>query len=280
MRTIDKEQFVSAIKTLLIQSNYYLPEDFLEAIRQAIQVEKSTLARDVLLKILENAEIASITKLPLCQDTGIPQFFIEISKNLCFNFNIEKTIQQVISEIYDTEYLRRSCVADPLIRQPNIHWGSVYISYTNNEDVNKCKISVLLRGGGSENTIITKTFLPTTELQEIVNFTVEKTIQLLPYTCPPAVVGIGIGGTVEQSLMIAKKSLLRNIGERNKHTFYAELEKQIKQLINQSGIGPLGLGGVTSVIDVFIEVLPTHIAILPVSIVLQCHSYRKHTVFV
>lgn len=279
MREISKEKFVSAIKELIIHASYFLPTDFLESLREAIKIEQNELAKDVLLKILDNAEIASIAKLPLCQDTGIPQFFIETNKNLYFNFDVEKTIQETVAEVYNNEKFRKSCVADPLIRQPVIHWGNACISYNDNQN-EKCKISVLIRGGGCENTVALSTFLPTTDLQEIVSFVVNKSVELIPYSCPPVIVGVGIGGTVEQCMLLAKKSLLRNIGERNKHTIYAELEKQIKQRINQTGIGPLGLGGVVSTIDVFIETQPTHIATLCVGIVLQCHSYRKHTVII
>ncbi|MCS7151396.1 MAG: fumarate hydratase [Endomicrobia bacterium] len=279
MREITKEQFVSAIRTLLVHANYFLPEDFLQAIKTAIETEVNLVAKDVLLKILNNAEISSITKLPLCQDTGIPQFFVDIGKDVCLNFDINATVQNITAEVYENEKLRCSCVVDPLKRTGKLHFGSVYIQCLNKDELDRrCKISVLIRGGGSENTSVFTNFLPTTNKEEIITYITETIIKLLPYTCPPVIVGIGVGGVIEESMILAKKSLLRTIGIRNKDLFYAEIEKQIKDAVNNSGIGPLGLGGKTSVLDVFIEAAPTHIATLPVSIVLQCHSYRKHTV--
>lgn len=277
MKKITKDEFVSVIKGLILQANYFLPEDFLKSIKTAIENETDELAKDVLIKILNNAEVASKTKLPLCQDTGIPEFFIQIGKDVCFDFNPTRVIQETVEQVYNEEKFRCSCVLDPVRRIGSVHYSNVYIEYTDEID-SKCKVSVLIRGGGSENTSVVTSLLPTTDVQEIVSYITTTVTKLLPYTCPPAVVGIGIGGTIEESVILAKKSLLRKMSTRNKNYFYAELENQIKLQLNNSGIGPLGLGGKTSVIDVFIETSPTHIATLPVSIVLQCHSYRRHTV--
>lgn len=278
MRNIFKEEFVSSIKNLLFQTHYFLPEDVLQEIKNCVILETNDLSKDVLYKILENAKIASVTKLPLCQDTGIPQFFLKIGKNVYFDFNPEEVIKEVSIQVYEEEKLRRSCVLDPVARKPLLHCITSYIEYYDEEE--KCEIAVLIRGGGSENTSYTTTFLPTMDLTQIVEKIIEVILQMLPYTCPPAVVGIGIGGSVEQSMILAKKSLLRKIGQRNKNTVYSEVEKQIKKQINFSNIGPLGLGGKTSILDVFIETAPTHIATLPVSITLQCHSYRRGIIII
>ncbi len=278
MRRITKEEFVKAVKNLLIQTHYFLPEDVLESIKNSICEEKSEIAKDVLYKILENAHIASITGLPLCQDTGIPQFFLKVGKNLCFNFDLYTALDEVVQEVYEEENLRKSCVEDPLRRNRQRHCFTLYIEHTDEEE--KCKIYILIRGGGSENTFATTTFLPTTDFSEIIYWIIGVVVKMLPYTCPPAVVGIGIGGSAEQSIILAKKSFLRKINERNKDYFYSELEKQIKERINNSAIGPLGLGGQTSILDVFIETSPTHIATLPVSVVLQCHSYRRGVIVI
>lgn len=277
MRKITEEEFVSAVKDLIIRANYFLPEDFLRGIKAAIESETDELAKDVLVKILNNARIASVTKLPLCQDTGIPQFFIEVAKDVCFDFNLTSVLQKTVKQVYEEERLRCSCIEDPILRKNGIHYSNVYVEYTDGLN-EKCRMSILIRGGGSENTTSCTSLLPTISVSEILSYITSTVLKLLPYTCPPVIVGVGIGGTIDESLLLAKKSLLRQIFSRNKNHFYSELEKQVKTQINNSGIGPLGLGGKTSVIDVFIETSPTHIATLPISIVLQCHSYRRHTV--
>ncbi len=277
MRVIEKEKFFSEVKNLLIQTHYYLPEDVLEAIKNAISLENNEVAKDVLKKILDNATVASKTKLPLCQDTGIPQFFINIGNKVMLNFSVEQTINEIVQEVYETEKFRKSSVEDPILRSFVKHYSTVYLE-NNLGDTSEVEISVLIRGGGTENTVFNTTLLPTVELKEIIDTVYNAGVKLLPYSCPPAVVGVGLGGTVEQSIIIAKKSLLRKINQRNKNVFYSEMEIQLKQKFNFSNIGPLGLGGKTTVLDVFIETLPVHIACLPVSVVLQCHSFRRNTI--
>lgn len=279
MREIKKEEFIVAIKNLLIQCHYFLPEDLLQFIKDAIREEKDQVSKDVLLKILDNAEFSSVSCLPLCQDTGFPQFFVNIGRRIYFDFNLEETIMSTVSQLYEEEKLRKSCVSDPLRRNKNVHWSTIYIEHNYIEE-EKCEISILIRGGGSENMTNTTLFLPTTDISQIYNNLVNTVLKMLPYTCPPVIVGIGIGGSVEQSMILAKKSLLREIGTRNLDTFYADIEIKLKDTLNQSNIGPLGLGGSFSVFDVFVETAPTHIATLPISITLQCHSYRKGKVVI
>ncbi|MFQ3676068.1 MAG: fumarate hydratase [Endomicrobiia bacterium] len=272
IRTISLELFSNTLKSLLIETQYFLPQDVLESIQEFYVNETDTISRDVLNNILQNAKISSVTKLPLCQDTGIPQIFLEIGLQVCFDFDVNKTVAETVKNVYNDEKLRKSCVSDPLVRNTNVH---CYSLYSETVDGDKLKISVLIRGGGSENMTTLTTLLPGTTADEIKNFVVDNVIKMLPYTCPPVIVGVGIGGTVDQSMILAKKSLFRDIGKRNKIKFYATMEEMIKQNVNINGCGALGLGGRTSVLDVFVETSPTHIATLPVSIVLQCHSIRR-----
>lgn len=273
MRVVEIEEFAKVIKELLFQSHYFLPEDVISAIRESIKIENG-IAKESLLNILKNAEIASLTKLPLCQDTGIPQFFLNIGKGVCFNFNLKEAIGEVVNEFYQQEKLRKSSVEDPLFRKQNFNFFTFFIESCIKEE-ERVEISVLIRGGGSENMSRFNLFLPTTDFQDIVRYILNEVKDMVKYTCPPVVVGIGIGGTAEISMFLSKKALLRNIGERNKNDFYSETEIFLKQQLNFLNIGPLGLGGNTTVLDVFIETHPTHIATLPISITLQCHSYRK-----
>ncbi|MEN3013395.1 MAG: fumarate hydratase [Endomicrobiia bacterium] len=276
MRIIEKDEFYFNVKNLLIQTHYFLPEDLILAIKEAIKIEEG-LARDALLKILENAETSSLTKLPLCQDTGIPQFFLNVGKGICFDFNLKEILEKITLEVYEEEKLRKSCVEDPLFRKQNFNFPTIFVEYDSGKE-EKCEVSVLIRGGGSENMTSFSLFLPSANFQEVVKYIINEVKNLLKFTCPPVVVGVGIGGTVETSMYAAKKSLLRKIGERNKNEFYSETEVFLKQQLNLSNIGPLGLGGKTTVLDVFIEILPTHIATLPVSVTLQCHSYRRRSI--
>ncbi len=275
MRIIEKDEFVNRIRSLLIQIHYSLPEDFLYVIKEAIKNEENDIAKDVLLKILENASYSSATKLPLCQDTGFPIIFIKIGKNICFNFDLLSVINEVVHEVYEKEKLRKSCVLEPIKRVTLSHHSFVYIEHIEEE---KCIVDILIRGGGSENTTFFNMFLPTEDFDKVLNYIIDTTIKILPFSCPPAILGIGIGGSAEQSMMLAKKALLRKINSRNKDNFYSEVEKYIKDRINMSGIGPLGLGGKTTLFDVFIETAPTHIANLPVSGTLQCHSLRRGSI--
>ncbi len=277
MKIISKEKFCNKLKNLLIELQYFLPEDVLKSIKNAWLKERNSLAKEVLQKILENAKISSVLKLPLCQDTGIPQIFLEIGEQYFFDFDIREAIRETVNEVYNTEKLRLSCVEDPLLRNKNLHCYTLYTEFVKSDET---KISVIIRGGGSENMSTNTNFLPNTDIEEIKNFITDTVIKMLPYTCPPVVVGIGIGGTFEYSSYLAKKSLLRKIGERNKNFFYAKLEKELYEKINSSGIGVLGLGGDTSVLDVFILSNETHIASLPISIVLQCHSFRRGSVII
>ncbi|MCS7231483.1 MAG: fumarate hydratase [Elusimicrobiota bacterium] len=276
MRIIEKEEFKRNVKNLLIQTHYFLPEDVILAIKEAIKIEEG-LAKDALLKILKNAEISSCLKLPLCQDTGIPQFFLNIGKNVYFDFNLKEVLNEIVTETYNQEKFRKSSVEDPLFRRNNFNFFTFFVDYKE-ENENECEVSILIRGGGSENMSRLNLFLPTTEFQEIIKYIINEVKNMLMFTCPPVVVSIGLGGSIDTNICMTKKALLRKIGERNKKEFYAETEIFLKQQINLSNIGPLGLGGKTTVLDVFIETLPTHIATLPVSINLQCHSYRRGSI--
>ncbi|MCX7956584.1 MAG: fumarate hydratase [Endomicrobia bacterium] len=277
MRKIEKEEFITVLKNLIVETSYYLPDDVVFKIKECLKTEDEQ-HKDLLLKILKNAEIASHLKLPLCQDTGIPEFFIEIGKGVYFNFNLREAICEVVFSVYEEEKLRKSSVENPLFRVSTSNYPVIFLEQ-NFED-EKCKVSLIIRGGGSENMTIFNSFLPTIEFQEVLKFIVHNVNNMLQYTCPPVVVGIGIGGTSELSMYLAKKSFLRKIGERNRDNFYAETEVYLTKQLNLSNIGIFGLGGGNSVLDVFIETYPTHIASLPVSIQLQCHSYRRGSVLV
>lgn len=273
MRVVEKEEFSKAVRNLLIQSHYFLPDDVVLALKEAIKIEDN-IAKESLLNILKNAEIASSEKLPLCQDTGIPQFFLNVGKGVCFDFNLKETLKEVVSDVYQEEKLRKSLVEDPLFRKQNFNFYTLFID-NNEQEEEELEIFVLIRGGGSENMSKFNLFLPTTDFQDIIKYIINEVKNMVRYTCPPVVVGIGIGGTAEMSMLLSKKALLRKIGERSKKEFYAETEIFLKQQLNFLNIGPLGLGGKTTVLDVFIETYPTHIATLPLSITLQCHSYRR-----
>ncbi|MCX8029899.1 MAG: fumarate hydratase, partial [Brevinematales bacterium] len=198
MRIIEKEEFKRNVKNLLIQTHYFLPEDVILAIKEAIKIEEG-LAKDALIKILKNAEIASHLKLPLCQDTGIPQFFLNIGKNVYFDFNLKEVLNETVTEVYEQEKFRKSSVEDPLFRKNNFNFPTIFIEYEK-EDENECEVSILIRGGGSENMSRLNLFLPTTEFQEIIKYIIGETKNMLKFTCPPVVVSLGIGGTIDTTI--------------------------------------------------------------------------------
>lgn len=278
MRKIDSEKIIAEIKLLVQQANYYLPEDVHYTLREAYRKEVSVLGKIFLEQILENAEIAAAEKIPLCQDTGLPNFFVELGNEIILDCNIIDAINKGVEQGYKEAYFRKSVVQNPLNRkQVGYIPAMVYI-----EPVlgNRIKISVLIKGGGSENMSRIRFFPPTTSLEEIKEFVIGTVKSTAAYACPPVVVGVGIGGDFSSVGLLAKKALLREIGSANPELTYAELEQELLRAINNLGIGPQGVGGKITALSVHIEYTPCHITTIPVGINLQCHSYRKRTVII
>ena len=276
MREIDCQQITETVSRLFQEACIYLPEDVLTAIRQVRENEDSSAVRDVLNKILENAEIASKEKIPLCQDTGTAVVFLEIGQEVHITgSDLYPAINEGVRWGYDEGYLRKSIVSQPYSDRVNTSDNTPAVVYTDIVPGDKLKITVMPKGAGAENMTRLAMLIPAQGRQAVIDFVVNAVDEAGANPCPPLVVGVGIGGTAEYSLMLAKKALLRTIGDPNPDVENAELEKEILEKVNNLGIGPMGFGGLTTALAVHVETRPTHIASLPVAVNLQCHSARQ-----
>lgn len=272
MREIATKQITEATAELCRQAAYLLPAEVEEALNRALKVETAELGREVLREIIKNAEIARREKLPLCQDTGFAVVFVDLGQEVLISGGqLTEAINEGVSRGFAD--LRKSIVSDPFIRT-NTGDNTPAVIHTEIVPGDKIKLGVLLKGGGGENASTLKMFLPGTEKEEIVRFVVEKVKEAGPRACPPVIVGVGIGGTFDHAPFLAKKALRRKIGHLNSSHHIAELEKEMLKRINETGVGPMGLGGKTSALAAHIETFPCHIASLPVAVNLECHAHR------
>ena len=275
MRDIDCKQITETVSNLFQDACVYLPEDVLAAIKRARESEESPVAQDVLDRILKNTEIASEEKTPLCQDTGAAVIFLELGQEIHITGgDLYSAINEGVRQGYDKGYLRKSMVNQPYSARVNTKDNTPAIIYTDIVPGDKLKIIAMPKGGGAENMARLGMLSPSQGRQGIIDFVVKAVDEAGSNPCPPVIVGIGIGGTAEQTLMLAKRALLRKVGEPNPDAETAELEKEIFKRINNLGIGPMGYGGRTTTLAVHIEVFPAHIASMPVAVNLQCHSAR------
>jgi len=276
MREIDIKQITAAVKKMCIDANYYLGADVLNAIVKYEKTEESPLGKEILNQIIKNAEIAKEKQMPLCQDTGMTAIFVEVGQEVHFNGNFNEAIQQGVREGYKDGYLRKSVVEDPL-RRKNTGDNTPAVITTTLVPGDKVKITILPKGGGSENMSRIKMLKPGDGEDGVKDFVVE-TIKIAGGNpCPPLVVGVGIGGLFDKVAHLAKKALLREIGSVHPDPYYAAMEAELLERINNTGVGPQGLGGRTTAIAVHIETHPCHIASLPVAVNTQCHSARHRT---
>jgi len=280
MRNIDCKQITETVSNLFQEACVYLPEDVLAAIKRARESEESPVAQDVLDRILENTEISSQEKIPLCQDTGTAVVLLELGQEVHITGgDLNSAINEGVRQGYDKGYLRKSMVRQPFSTRVNTKDNTPAIIYTDIVPGDKLKIIVMPKGGGAENMTRLAMLSPAQGRQGVIDFIVNAVDEAGSNPCPPVIVGVGIGGTAEQTLMLAKKALLRKVGEPNPEAEFAELEREILQRINNLGIGPMGYGGRVTALAVHVEVLPAHIASLPVAANLQCHSARhKETI--
>ncbi len=274
MRKISFETIINTVKELCLEANYHLGYDVLQALQKAEENEQSPTGKEILNQLIENARIAATENLPLCQDTGFTVVFLEIGQDVQLSGgDLYQAIDEGVRQAYQEGYLRKSIVRDPLDR---VNTGDNTPAVIHVEIVpgNKIKISVAPKGGGSENMSRAKVLTPAAGLRGIEEFVIDCVTRAGGNPCPPIIIGLGLGGTLEQCTLLAKKSLLRTIGSRHPKSSYADLEQKLLTKINQLGIGPLGLGGTVTALAVFIETYPCHIASLPVAVNIQCHSAR------
>ena len=280
MRIINSQLITDEVKKLCMEANYYLPCDIREALKNAEQTEKSGTGKDILKKITENYQIAEKKRVPICQDTGMAVFFIEIGKDVHIaGLNLTEAVNLGVKNGYGEGYLRKSIVSDPLFRE-NTQDNTPAVIHYEFTDGDKVKITIAPKGFGSENMSAVKMFSPSAGAYGIKEFVVETVNKAGSNPCPPIVVGVGIGGNFESCAMLAKKALIRSIMTDNPNPYYAELEKELLGRINKLGIGPQGFGGTTTALGVNIETAPTHIAGMPCAVNISCHVTRHKTVII
>lgn len=276
MREVPYQTIVDTVAKLCMDANYFIGDDIIQAFKQGIEKEESETGKDILRQLLENAEIAKTEKVPLCQDCGFAVVFLELGNDVRAEGSIIKAINDGVRKGYTDGYLRKSILSDP-VKGKNTGDNTPAIIHTTLVPGDKIKITVAPKGGGSENMSEVKMMKPADGIEGVKNFVVDRVLRSSSNPCPPIVVGVGIGGTFEYVAFLAKKALLRNIGDRNRDPFYADVEKELLEKINNLGIGPQGLGGRITALDVFIETHPRHIASFPVAVNINCHVARHKT---
>ena len=257
-----------------MEANYFLSDDIKEALENNRKKESWALAGDILEQIIINGKIAAEDRVPICQDTGMACVFLEVGQDIhIVGGNIEEAINEGVRQGYEEGYLRKSVVKDP-INRINTKDNTPAMIYYEIVPGDKIKITVAPKGFGSENMSRIAMLKPSDGIEGIKSFIIDTVKAAGPNPCPPMVVGIGIGGTFDKAAYLAKKALLRPINQYNENIYYKELEEELLSSINELGIGPQGFGGATTALGVNIEVLPTHIAGLPVAVNINCHATR------
>ena len=274
MREINVSQITDVVERLCIEANTHLPGDVKDAICKCRASEDWDVAKGVLDKIIENYEIADANEVPICQDTGMACVFLEIGQDVhLVGGNLAEAVDEGVRRGYTNGYLRKSVVADPVLRG-NTGDNTPAMLYTEIVPGEQVKITVGPKGFGSENMSAIRMFKPSAGLQGIKDFILEAVETAGPNPCPPMVIGVGIGGTFDKAALLAKKALMRPIDSSNPNPFYADLEKEMLEKVNELGIGPQGFGGKTTAIGLNIETMATHIAGMPCAININCHVTR------
>lgn len=276
MRDLDAGYITEVVKRLCIDANYRLPEDVRARIQTCRRSEDGHMAGDILDRIIENYLIADESQVPICQDTGMACVFMEIGQEVHIEGDLKAAVNEGVRQGYAEGYLRKSVVADPLDRI-NTKDNTPAVLYIDLVPGDNVKITVAPKGFGSENMSQIKMLKPSDGLQGVKEFILQVVEEAGPNPCPPIVVGVGIGGTFDKAAYLAKKALMRPLDQRNEKVFYEELEEELLEKINESGIGPQGFGGKTTALAVNIETMATHIAGLPCAVNINCHVTRHKT---
>ncbi|MBI5893954.1 MAG: fumarate hydratase [Deltaproteobacteria bacterium] len=272
MRKISTSEITFKVKELCIRAACELGSDVAFALKEMRGKEESPLGKEILDQIIENAQIALKEDAPMCQDTGIAVFFVEVGRDAAIDGSLDDAINEGVRQGYNEGYLRKS-VCHPLTRK-NTSDNTPAIIHTKIVDGDKVKITIAPKGAGSENMSRLAMLKPSQGLQGIKDFVINTVKEAGGNPCPPIIVGIGIGGNFEKSAILAKETLLRNVGSANPDKDLNALEKDLLDKINNLGIGPMGFGGRTTALAVHIKTAPCHIASLPVAVNIQCHAAR------
>ncbi|MBC7243438.1 MAG: fumarate hydratase [Anaerolineae bacterium] len=275
MKEIAFQDIVQTVKRLCIEANYFLGEDVVQALQKAREQEISPLGREILDQLLENAAIARQEEAPICQDTGLTVVFAEVGQDVhIVGGAFEDAINEGVRQGYTEGYLRKSMVYPPFGSRKNTRDNTPAVIHVRLVPGNQLKLTVLPKGGGSENMSFLSMMAPAAGRQGIVDFVVASVEKAGANPCPPIIVGVGIGGSADKAMELAKHALLRPVGQHHPEPEVADLERELLERINRTGIGPQGLGGSTTALAVHIETYPCHLASMPVAVNIQCHAAR------
>jgi fumarate hydratase subunit alpha len=278
LREIEAGEITGAVRDLCIEANTRLPEDHVAALRRALEEEESPLGREVIGELLENARVARERCVAFCQDTGYAVFFVELGSELrVVGGELGEAIDEGVRRGYDEGFLRKSIVRGPLDRA-NTGDNTPTIVYYDVLPGDALRLTMLVKGAGCDNMSSLRMLTPAEGVEEMKRFVVETVERAGPNASPPLTVGVGIGGPFERAALLAKKALTRPSGEPNPDPELAELEEELLEAINATGIGPAGYGGTVTALAVHVESFPTHIAAFPVAVNLDCHSHRTSSV--
>ncbi|MBM3146767.1 MAG: fumarate hydratase [Actinobacteria bacterium] len=275
VREVDVADVTATIERLCMEANYDLPKDVYAALEAAKKTEESPVGRAVLDQLTENADIAARDRVPICQDTGYAVLFIDVGQDVHFTGGgFEDAVHEGVRRGYTDGYLRKSVVEEPAHARSNTNDNTPAVIHTRIVPGDAVTILFMPKGGGAENMSSLNMLKPAQGVQGVIDAVVETVSKAGSNPCPPVVIGVGIGGTIDMVTVLAKKALAREIGSRHPDPRLAELEDELLRRINALGIGPQGLGGTTTALAVFVEEMPSHIASMPMAVNVQCHAQR------
>ena len=279
VRELDAGQVTAAVKTLCITANYDLPADVYEALCAARETEESPVGREVLGQLIENADIAARDRVPICQDTGFAVVFAEVGQDVHFvGGDFAAAVHEGVRQGYEEGYLRKSVAEEPGHARRNTKDNTPAILHTTLVPGDRVRLTLMAKGGGAENMSSLNMLKPSQGWAGMADAVVDTVSRAGSNPCPPVIIGVGIGGTIDEVTLLAKRALLRDVGSTHADARIAAMEDELLQRINALGIGPQGLGGRTTALDVFIEEMPSHIASMPIAVNVQCHAQRHKTV--
>ena len=273
MREITVSEITNKVEEMFIDACRNIPCNILASLKEAKEKEESALGKEVIERIIQNDELAKEKQLPICQDTGVAVVFLEVGYDVHFDGDIYEAVNEGVRRAYINGYLRKSVVKHPLDRV-NTKDNTPAIVHVKLVKGDKVKIDVAPKGGGSENMSLVKILIPADGVEGIKKLVLDTVFKGGGKPCPPIIVGLGIGGNLEQSALLAKKALLREIDDVNEDPILAKLEEELKEDINKLGVGPMGFGGTQTCLAVKALAYPCHIASLPLAINIQCHAAR------
>ena len=274
MKEINLEKVISEVERLCTESNYFLDEKIMDRLKKAFDTEVSDTGKNILGQIIENDEIAGEEQVPMCQDTGLAVVFLEIGTEVKISGDIYEAVNEGVRRGYKNGYLRKSMVKHPLDRINTKDNTPAVIHTKLIPGSDKLKIIVAPKGGGSENMSMVKMLKPSDGAEGVKRAVLDAVLNAGGNPCPPIIVGIGLGGSFEKAAILAKEALLREIDDESGNPADRELEKALLELINKTGIGPMGLGGKNTALAVKVNSYPCHIASLPLAVNINCHSAR------